>query len=63
MERKDNIKQNTENRQIELRSDKTRRFIDEEPPILIRYGTIIVIAIIMGLLLGLFTLKNVMQLK
>lgn len=27
---------------IELRSDNTRRFIDEEPPFLIRNGTVLI---------------------
>lgn len=31
---------------IELRSDNTRRFIDEEPPFLVRNGTVLVITTI-----------------
>lgn len=33
---------------IELRSDNTRRFIDEEPPLVIRYGTIVIILLLMA---------------
>lgn len=40
-----NIQDNNE--QIELRSANTRHFIDEEPPFIIRYGTVFVILIIM----------------
>jgi uncharacterized membrane protein YcaP (DUF421 family) len=41
------------NERIELRSNNTRHFIDEEPPFIIRYGTIVIILLL--LLLGAFT--------
>lgn len=39
-----NIQDNNE--QIELRSANTRHFIDEEPPFIIRYGTIVIILLL-----------------
>ena len=39
-----NVQNNKE--RIELRSDNTRRFIDEEPPFIIRYGTIVIILLL-----------------
>lgn len=39
---------NTHNKeQIELRSDNTRHFINEEPPFIIRYGTMAIILLLL----------------
>ena len=46
MANKDNRNVKNTKEQIELRSDNTRRFIDEEPPFIIRYGTIVIIILL-----------------
>lgn len=43
---KDNCNVQNNKERIELRSDNTRRFIDEEPPFIIRYGTIVIILLL-----------------
>ena len=48
MANKDNCITQTNKERIELRSDKTRRFISEEPPFVIRYGTIVIILLLMA---------------
>ena len=48
MANRDNHITQTNKERIELRSDKTRRFIDEEPPFVIRYGTIVIILLLMA---------------
>ena len=45
---KDNCNVQNNKERIELRSDNTRRFIDEEPPLVIRYGTIVIILLLMA---------------
>lgn len=48
MNKKDNY--HTQNKErIELRSDDTRRFIEEEPPFIIRYGTVAIILFLLAL--------------
>lgn len=37
--------------ETELRSEKVRNLLGEEPPVLVRWGTIIIVAIFMVLLL------------
>lgn len=39
------------NRKIEQRSEKVRRLLGEKPPALVRWGTLIIVAIFLGLLL------------
>lgn len=51
MANRDNHITQTNKERIELRSDKTRRFIDEEPPFIIRYGTIVIILLLLILAL------------
>ena len=46
MANKDNCNVQNNKERIELRSDNTRRFIDEEPPFIIRYGTIVIILLL-----------------
>lgn len=46
MANKDNCNVQNNKDRIELRSDNTRRFIDEEPPFIIRYGTIVIILLL-----------------
>lgn len=46
MANKDNCNVQNNKEQIELRSDNTRRFIGEEPPFIIRYGTIFIIILL-----------------
>lgn len=46
MANKDNCNVQNNKELIELRSDNTRRFIDEEPPFIIRYGTIVIILLL-----------------
>lgn len=46
MANRDNHITQTNKELIELRSDNTRRFIDEEPPFIIRYGTIVIILLL-----------------
>ena len=46
MANKDNCNVQNNKERIELRSDNTRRFIDEEPPFIIRYGTIVIIILL-----------------
>lgn len=46
MANKDNCNVQNNKEQIELRSDNTRRFIGEEPPFIIRYGTIVIILLL-----------------
>jgi len=48
MANKDNCITQTNKERIELRSDNTRRFIDEEPPLVIKYGTIVIILLLMA---------------
>lgn len=48
MANKDNCNVQNNKELIELRSDNTRRFIDEEPPLVIRYGTIVIILLLMA---------------
>ena len=48
MANRDNHITQTNKERIELRSDKTRRFIDEEPTFVIRYGTIVIILLLMA---------------
>ena len=43
---KQNINTQDTKELIELRSDNIRRFIDEEPPLFIRYGTIAIILLL-----------------
>ena len=47
MANKDNCNVQNNKERIELRSDNTRRFIDEEPPFIIRYGTIVIILLLL----------------
>lgn len=46
MANKDNCNVQNNKERIELRSNNTRRFIDEEPPFIIRYGTIVIILLL-----------------
>lgn len=46
MANKDNCNVQNNKERIELRSDNTRHFIDEEPPFIIRYGTIVIILLL-----------------
>lgn len=46
MANKDNCNVQNNKERIELRSENTRRFIDEEPPFIIRYGTIVIILLL-----------------
>lgn len=46
MEKKDCHNTNKKE-QIELRSNNTRRFIEENPPFIIRYGTITIILLLL----------------
>jgi len=46
MANNDNKYTQSKREQIELRSGNTRRFIDEEPPFIIRYGTIVIILLL-----------------
>ena len=46
MANKDNCNVQNNKERIEHRSDNTRRFIDEEPPFIIRYGTIVIILLL-----------------
>lgn len=48
MANKDNCNVQNNKERIELRSDNTRHFIDEEPPFVIRYGTIVIILLLMA---------------
>lgn len=48
MANKDNCNVQNNKERIEHRSDNTRRFIDEEPPLVIRYGTIVIILLLMA---------------
>ena len=48
MSNRDNHITQTNKELIELRSDNTRRFIDEEPPFVIGYGTIVIILLLMA---------------
>ncbi len=45
------MKKNIENSNIELRSEKVRNLLGEIPPTLVRWGTVIIIAIFLALLL------------
>lgn len=47
MANKDNRNDQNNKERIELRSDNTRRFINEEPPFVIRYGTIVIILLLL----------------
>lgn len=47
MANKDNYITHNNKERIELRSDNTRRFIGEEPPFIIRYGTIVIILLLL----------------
>jgi len=47
MANNDNKYTQSKREQIELRSGNTRRFIDEEPPFIIRYGTIVIILLLL----------------
>jgi len=49
MENRDTHITQTNKERIEFRSDNTRRFIDEEPPVIIRYGTIVIILLLLVL--------------
>lgn len=51
MANKDNCNVQNNKERIELRSDNTRHFIDEEPPFIIRYGTIVIILLLFILVL------------
>lgn len=53
MANKNNHNLQNNNERIELRSNNTRHFIDEDPPFIIRYGTIVIILLL--LLLAAFT--------
>lgn len=54
MANRDNHITQTNKELIELRSDNTRRFIDEEPPFIIRYGTIVIILLLFILALTVY---------
>lgn len=45
------MKEDIENTEIELRSEKVRRLLGEIPPSLVRWGTVIIVAIFLALLL------------
>ena len=47
MANKDTHNLQNNNERIELRSNNTRNFIDEEPPFIIRYGTIVIILLLL----------------
>ena len=40
--------------QIELRSSNARRFIKEEPPFIIRYGTMIIVLLLIFTAVGIY---------
>lgn len=45
------MNKNIKNNEIELRSEKVRNLIGEIPPALVRWGTVIIVAIFLALLL------------
>lgn len=45
------MEEDIENNKIELRSEKVRRLLGEIPPSLVRWGTVIIVAIFLALLL------------
>lgn len=45
------MKKSTEDNNIELRSEKVRNLLGEVPPSLVRWGTVIIVAIFLALLL------------
>lgn len=45
------MNKNIKNNEIELRSEKVRNLLGEIPPALVRWGTVIIVAIFLALLL------------
>lgn len=45
------MNKNIKNNEIELRSEKVRKLLGEIPPALVRWGTVIIVAIFLTLLL------------
>lgn len=45
---------NIDDERIELRSEKVRGIIGEEPPVFIRYGTTIILAVLLTIVVAIY---------